>query len=74
MPNRDVVEANKKLFPPGALASLIAGCKCSGKENCEGRGYQGRMGTWLIAADCPLHWFVAEPLGRKRKSTTQEDE
>jgi hypothetical protein len=57
MPDRASVEANKKKFPPGTPIAKAEGCTCSDVNNCYGKGYMNKSGTWAIKVGCPLHYW-----------------
>jgi hypothetical protein len=66
MPARDVVEKNKKLFPPGSDIAIQEGCSCSPTANCHGKGYLNRPWTWLTAENCPLHFWEPHKIKKSK--------
>jgi hypothetical protein len=48
------IEDNKSPNPGSKEAEAI-GCTCPVMDNCNGLGYCGRPGIFIISGECPLH-------------------
>ena len=40
---------------PGSSEAIGAGCTCPVMDNCNGRGYQGQEGVFVMSGTCPIH-------------------
>lgn len=58
-------EQNKRDYPPGTDIAKEKGCKCPKDKNCDGKGYQGRKGVWVIETECPIHYFNNKIKGKR---------
>lgn len=50
-------ELKPETLRPGSPEAVAAGCRCTRKQNCRGKGIggDGETNGWWVNGECPIH-------------------